>query len=133
MDGTFRHYPSAEEILESRDREVKEINVPEWGGWICFMPPTVEEVLRYRQATVGTANQTDETLALVGRAAVRVKPGSEPLEVLGRLFTDEQITGLRAKSAGVFLRVMREYTSVMKMDEGAVDAAKKASEEGSVS
>lgn len=108
-----KHYLSAEDILGADDLKSQEVEVPEWGGVVRLRPMSGEEALKLVELS-GT-DRTGAALRVVALCAVK-EDGS-------RLFTDEQIVALRAKSAAALLRLQKKAMELNSLvEEGQVEA-----------
>lgn len=100
-------YLTKEAILGANDVEVREVEVPEWGGIICVRGMTGRERQKYEESLQGKKGQINTRYALEKLVALCAvdKDGN-------RLFSDDDIAALSKKSAKALMRVAAVATEL---------------------
>ncbi len=100
-------YLTKETILSANDVEIKEVEVPEWGGVVCVRGMTARERQRYEESLQGKKGQINTRNALEKLVVLCIvdKDGN-------RLFADDDIAALSKKSAKALMRVAAVATEL---------------------
>ena len=100
-------YLTKETILSANDVEIKEVEVPEWGGVVCVRGMTARERQRYEESLQGKKGQINTRNALEKLVVLCIvdKDGN-------RLFTNDDIAALSKKSAKALMRVATVATEL---------------------
>jgi len=100
-------YLTKEAILGANDVEVREVEVPEWGGIVGVRGMTGRERQKYEESLQGKKGQINTRYALEKLVALCVvdKDGN-------RLFSDDDIAALSKKSARALMRVAKVATEL---------------------
>lgn len=108
---------SAAAILAANDREVRDVDVPEWGGSIRLRAWSAADMTAYETMVPedSTGGVDDLAAALVLSA---IGEDGQPL------FTPDDIPALVQKSGPVLLRVGKTVLEMNKLGGAGLDAAK---------
>jgi len=109
-----KKYLTAMEILEVKDIEIVEVDVPEWGGIVRLRSLSGEEAAKFYE--MFQADKTQASLKILALSAVD--------EGGNCLFSNEQIGDLKKKSLRAILRLQKEALRINGMTEDAEKQAK---------
>lgn len=100
-------YLTKEAILGANDIEIREVEVPEWGGIVGVRGMTGHERQKYEESLRGKKGQINTRYALEKLVTLCVvdKDGN-------RLFSDDDIAALSKKSARALMRVAAVATEL---------------------
>lgn len=119
-------YLSADQILNAKDIETREVEVPEWGGVVLVRGLSGLERDAYEQSLTmirgkeHLPNLTNARAKLVSRAVVD--------ENGERLFTDRQVNALGEKSSIALTRIFEVVAEMSGMTDESVEDAEGNSE-----
>jgi len=108
---------SAEQILAKNDLKTKKLKIDEWGGEVIITEFNAAERQKHTEIFGKEGLSSDEVIARVVALGLVAEDGS-------RLFTEEQVEGLRKKSAVVLERIVKEILTINGLGEAAVEDAK---------
>lgn len=106
---------SLEEILASDDIKTKDVEVPEWGGYVRIRQFTNEELLKYGELIEG-GGEKQANLMLVMKSCI--KADGTPL------FSERSLKDFAKKSAKAVNRIARECLDLNGVGEGKAARAK---------
>lgn len=115
---TDKKFLSADDILSANDIDTLEVEVPEWGGTLCFLAMNGDEAIQFNQNFKNPSTKDDALIRLFVLSAV-----NNPIE-RKRIFTEAKVTALRKKKFGVFLRLQDKLLAFNGFGEAAKAAAK---------
>ena len=110
------------EILAAQDLATEEVEVPEWGGTVTVRTFTGDVRDSFEQSLLGPDGKPRSSLAGVRARLVALTVVDEKGE---RLFTDDEVTALGAKSAKALDRVFTVAQRMNGLTKADVDALAK--------
>jgi hypothetical protein len=106
-----KKYLNAADIFGADDREIKEVEIPEWGGFVRFRVLSAAEALTFQESLNTPSMKADAWIRMFMLCAVDTD--NKPL------FTKEDLLRLKQKSAGIFLRLQK---ALLKFNGFTADA-----------
>jgi len=108
---------SASNIVDAEDLKFVDVEVPEWGGTIRLKQMDAKESMAFTDEMVTIEKQPLGMYLMLIRCAVD--------EQGKKLFTDEDLPRLQAKSVQVLNRLQRIAITLNKMDQETTEVLKK--------
>lgn len=109
-----KRYLSASDILDAKDIETVEVEVPEWNGVVRLRALSGEEALRFIELV--QKDKTGAALKIVALCAVD--------ETGAQLFSPEQVEQLKTKSLRAIMRLQNVALRINGLSEAAPVEAK---------
>lgn len=108
---------TADDILAANDLTIIKIEVPEWGGTVCFKTMPADEFIRFQQMADTPAKDS---------AWVKILSLCACDEKGNLLFTAQQLGMLKTKSTAVFLRLQKQLLALNGIEDKTKEAIKNA-------
>jgi hypothetical protein len=102
-----KHFITLEELVAADDREYRDEEVPEWGGWVTLKSLTKQEQLDIREQAIIDGEIDVGRVELLALTACIVKPE----------MTTEQIGVMRGKNAAVVNRLIKVVAVLAGLNE----------------
>jgi len=109
-----KRYLSASDIMDAKDIETVDVDIPEWGGFVRLRTLSGEDAVRFVELVKN--DPTGAALKIVALSAVD--------DSGNQLFTHEQVELLKRKSMKAIMRLQKEAMRLNGLSEDAPAVAK---------
>lgn len=114
--GEVKKYLTATEIIEAKDIEIVDVDVPEWGGIVRLRAMSGEEAVTFVESLKGQ----------LATSSARIIASCAVDEDGKHLFTFEQVEQIKKKSLKAIMRLQKEALRINGLTEEGTAATKNA-------